>query len=95
MEVLHDWADEECVALLRAIRRAGPDEATVLVIEDVLSESLDDPRASTLDVVMLAVTGGRERTPGQLSALLDRAGFGVVRVLDTAGPMRIVEARPV
>jgi C-methyltransferase len=95
MEVLHDWADEECVALLRAIRRAGPDEATVLVIEDMLSDSLDDPRASTQDIVMLAVTGGRERTPGQLSALFDRVGFGIVRVLDTAGRMRIVEARPV
>jgi hypothetical protein len=35
MEVLHDWADEQCVAILSAIRRAAPDSATVLVVEDL------------------------------------------------------------
>ena len=93
MEVLHDWADDECVAILAAIRRAARMDATVLVVEGVLTDDRPDPRSGTLDVVMLAVTGGRERTPAELGALFERAGFVLQRVIPTAGPMRIVEAR--
>jgi C-methyltransferase len=94
MEVLHDWADEQCVAILNAIRRAAPDSATVLVVEDLMPEEHADPGASTLDIIMLTVTGGRERTADQLGNLFDAAGFGLVRVIDTRSSIRIVEARP-
>jgi len=94
MEVLHDWADEQCVAILKAIRRAAPDSATVLVVEDLLPEERADPGASTLDIIMLTVTGGRERTVDQLSNLFDAAGFGLVRVTETRSSIRILEAKP-
>jgi hypothetical protein len=93
MEVLHDWADDECVALLAAIRRAARVDATVLVVERVLSDDRPDPRTGTLDVVMLAITGGRDRTSAELGTLFQRTGFVLQRVIPTAGPMRIVEAR--
>jgi len=95
MEVLHDWPDQECVAILAAIRRAADADSTLLVIEGVLPEEHNDPRAATLDLIMLTVTGGRERTASQLSALLEQAGFRLDRVTETASPMRIVEAMPV
>ena len=94
MEVLHDWADEQCVAILSAIRRAAPDSATVLVLEDLMPEDRADPGASTADIVMLTMTGGRERTVDQLSNLFDAAGFGFVRVTGTRSSIRIVEAKP-
>jgi len=43
-------------------------------------------------MIMLTVTGGRERTSSELSMLFDRAGFGLDQVVETASPMRIVEA---
>jgi len=95
MEVLHDWPDQECVAILAAIRRAADADSTLLIIEGVLPEDHNDPRAATLDLIMLTVTGGRERTASQLSALLEQAGFRLDRVTETASPMRIVEAIPV
>jgi hypothetical protein len=49
-------------------------------------------RGHTLDVIMLAVTGGRGRTGSQLGGLLDAAGFANISVIDTAGPLRIVGA---
>jgi C-methyltransferase len=94
MEVLHDWADEQCVAILNAIRRAAPGSATALVVEDLIPEERADPSASTLDIIMLTLTGGRERTVAQLSTLFAAAGFGLVRVIDTQSSMHIVEARP-
>jgi len=94
MEVLHDWPDDECVAILSAIRRAARDTSTLLVIEGLIAEDGADPRARTLDMIMLTVTGGRERTASELSTLFDRAGFGLDQVVETASPMRIVEASP-
>jgi O-methyltransferase len=92
MEVLHDWPDAEAVAILRAIRRTASLGASVLIIEDLLPDEQMDPRAHTLDVVMLMVTGGRERSATQFAQLLQSAGFRLTAVIDTAGPMRIVEA---
>jgi C-methyltransferase len=91
MEVLHDWADEKCRAILGAIRRAAPPGAKVLVIENVLSDDQPDPRGHILDVIMMANTGGRERTQTQLADLFDSSGFHGVTGIETAGPMRIVE----
>ena len=94
MEVLHDWPDAECVDIMSAIRRAAEPGASLLVIENVLAEE-PDPHGHILDVLMLAVTGGKERTVSQLSELFDRAGFSDGTVIETAGPLRIVEATTV
>ena len=94
MDVLHDWPDEQCVAILNAVQRAAAEDSVVLIIEDVIPEGRPDPRASTLDVVMLTVTGGRERTAGELGALLTTASFQLDAVIDTPGARRIVQARP-
>jgi C-methyltransferase len=94
MEVLHDWADEECVAILDAIRRAAPDNATVLVVEDLMPREHHGRDATTLDIIMLTLMGGRERTTDELSVLFNRAGFRLVKVVDTPSSMHIVEATP-
>ncbi len=92
MEVIHDWPDAEAVAILKAVRRAASPGARLLIIENVLDGVRADPRGHTLDVIMLAVTGGRERTGHQLEKLLDEAGFANSTVTDTAGPLRVMEA---
>lgn len=92
MEVIHDWPDSEAVAILAAVRRASNPGSRVLIIENILDEDRPDPRGRTLDVIMLAVTGGRERTMRQLNALFRDAGFSPTRVIDTGGPLRIAEA---
>ncbi len=91
MEVIHDWPDAEAAAILEAVRRAASPGARVLIIENVLVDVGSDPRGHTLDVIMLAVTGGRERTGAELGKLLEGAGFAPSAVIDTAGPLRIVE----
>ena len=92
MEVIHDWPDAEAAAILTAIRRAASPGARVLIVENVLDDVEADPRGHTLDIIMLAVTGGRERTDKQLGGLLEGAGFANSHVIETGGPMRIVEA---
>lgn len=95
MEILHDWSDQECVAILGAIRRAAPPGAKLLVVENVLGDRGADAAGHTLDVIMLAITGGRERTPGELDELFRQAGFSDGNVINTGSRLRIVEATAV
>ena len=92
MDIIHDWPDAEAAAILNAIRRASEPGAKVLIIETIIPEGDIDPSVQTLDIIMLCVTGGRERTAKQLGALLDSAGFRLSNVIQTSGALRIVEA---
>ena len=93
MEVIHDWADAEATAVLRAVRAAAPQNATLLLVEDIVPETPGPNWARTLDIVMLAVTGGLQRTAREYAALLSECGFRMERVIDTPTGISIVEAR--
>jgi len=92
MEIAHDWPDREAAAILGAVRRAAEPGGTILIVEHLAPETGVDVVSQTLDVLMLAVTGGRERTPTELGALLTDAGFQPSRVIRTSGPCSVVEA---
>jgi hypothetical protein len=94
MEVLHDWHDEEAVRILTAIRDAAPTDVVVLVAETLMPESDGPDYAKVLDLIMLSLTGGRERTATEFATLFRRAGFDLQRVTPTNGGMTLVEARP-
>lgn len=94
MQTVHDWDDEQATAILAAVARAGrPAAATVLLVEMVLPEGPEPHTAKILDVMMLAVTGGRERTRAQYATLLDGAGIELIDVISTDAPVSIIEAR--
>ena len=92
MEVIHDWNDERAAMILAAIRRVAPRHARVLIIETLVSDSPGPHFGKTLDVIMLAVTGGRERTVLEYEALLGAAGFRFDRVVRTRSQHSLVEA---
>jgi hypothetical protein len=90
MEVLHDWADADVARILAAVRRASPPHARLLIVESFVGETQGLGR--TIDIVMLALTGGRERTRAEYSALLAAAGFRLERVIDTRTRFAVAEA---
>ena len=92
MEVIHDWNDEDSNRILTAVRRAAPSHARLLIIEAIVSESPGADFSKVLDVIMLAVTGGRERTPSEYKDLLSRAGFRFERIIPTPSQYSIIEA---
>ncbi len=93
MNILHDWDDERASTILAAVSKSSEPGAAVLVIETVMPEGPEQHWAKTLDVLMLAVTGGRERTEAEYRRLLGDAGIDLVRTLPTATPFSIVEGR--
>ena len=92
MEVIHDWEDAEAVAILRAVRTAAPPQAKVLIIEAIISDNPGPDWAKMLDIHMLALLGGRQRTRREYAALLDQAGFVFQREVDTGAGISILEA---
>jgi len=94
--ILHDWADDACVRILRHCRRVIPPAGRLLVVDAVIAPGNDPGFEKLLDIEMIAVTeGGRERTEKEFAALFDAAGFRLQRVVATEAPARIVEGRPV
>jgi hypothetical protein len=92
MDLLHDWNDADSLRILAAVRRAAPPEARVLIVETLVAETPGPHIGKTLDITMLTVTGGRERTPTALGQLLDATGWHRTRVLPTTSQYSIVEA---
>lgn len=93
--ILHDWRREECLSVLRNCRAVMKPDARLLIVEMVLPEDGSQHLGYELDIVMLALTGGRERTKPEYAALLEEAGLRLERVISTASPASIVEATPV
>ncbi len=92
MDVLHDWNDADVARILTAVRRAAPPQSHVLIVETLVPETPGPHFGKSLDITMLAVTGGRERSEAQYRTLLAAAGFRLTRVLPTASHYSIVEA---
>ena len=91
MEVIHDWPDEESRAILKAVRRAAPKHAKLLLIEAPIP---DDPSPSwpkTLDIVMLTL-GGSQRTTDEYRALFAASGFQLDRVIYIGAAYSIFES---
>jgi len=95
VRVLHDWPDEDCVRILRNCRAAMHDGARLLVVERILETdpAKGQPIEYLGDMQMMAMFGNaRERTQAEFSALLNAAGFEVIRLGATASSAFIIEA---
>jgi C-methyltransferase len=91
--IMHDWPDEKAVQILRNVRAAAGPEATVLLVELVIPQHDRDFPGKWADLEMLLNLGARERTAAEYRDLLSQAGFRMTRVVQTASPLSVVEAR--
>src|SRR3954453_20928906 len=73
-QILHDWDDERCMTILSHCRRAIADGGKLLVVELVLPEGQEPFLGKWLDVHMMVMARGRERTAAEYGSLLNAAG---------------------
>jgi ubiquinone/menaquinone biosynthesis C-methylase UbiE len=92
--VLHDWNDEQASQILRNCRRAMAKNGKLLLVEMLVPSTNSADFSKLLDLNMLVMNGGRERTHVEFSGLLDSAGFKTMRTIATLAPQSIVEAVP-
>jgi O-methyltransferase domain len=86
--VLHDWDDASALRILQTVRAAAGETARLVLLEGVIEPGNDPDGAKWLDLLMLTLFAGRERTERQWRRLLADAGFEPVRF----GP-GVIEAR--
>jgi precorrin-6B methylase 2 len=96
--IIHDWSDEQSVAILSTCRAAMDEGARLVLVERLMptraAETARDRRATFIDLHMMVMLGGRERNTEQFSALFDASGLRLGRVVE-AGDMYVIEAEPV
>ncbi|MCA1439981.1 ubiquinone/menaquinone biosynthesis protein [Ensifer sp. IC4062] len=93
-KVVHDWDDDRAVVILRNCRKAMQQSGKVLVAETLVPPGDEPNLIKEIDVVMLAITGGLERTEAQYASLFKAAGLQLERVIQTKGPISLLEASP-
>ena len=96
--IIHDWDDERSLDILSNCRRAMGTSGRLLVIDRVISERIEptlaDQRATLMDLNMLVLTGGRERTLPEFEQLFERAGFKLQRSVPTSTGLHVIEGLP-
>ena len=92
--VIHDWDDDRAITILRNCRKATATNGRVLLIEMIVPESNAKCFSKLLDLNMLVMTGGRERTRVEFDRLLDAAGYRLTRVVPTLAPQSVIEGVP-
>lgn len=109
--IIHDWADDACLEILKNIRAVIPDHGRLLISDAVLPGSIPQPGSDPdstspcqsglkstfpywLDLNMMIILGGRERTEAEFADLLAKTGFEYLGVVPTDGPTGLVEAKP-
>jgi hypothetical protein len=95
MDIIHDWGDEESVAILQAVRRAAPPQAKLLLIEMLVPDDPGPDWSKMLDIHMLTLFGGRQRTQQEYEALFAQSGFVLKREIDTQAGISILEAETI
>jgi O-methyltransferase/methyltransferase family protein len=93
--VLHDFAEHECLTMLKNVREAVVSDGRVLVIEYVLNGNNERHLGNIIDLWLLLMLGAKERTLPEYTELFAKAGLKVVRSIPTTTPISIIEAVPV
>lgn len=92
--IIHDWDEAKCLTILRNIRGVIGPKGKLLVLESVIPPGNEPSFGKLLDLTMLVIPGGQERTEDEYRQLLAAAGFRLDRVTPTGTEISILEAVP-
>jgi len=90
--VIHDWDDSHAAEILRNCRRAMTKNSRVLLVDMIVPDAASASFSKLLDLNMLVMNGGRERTIAEFRALLNAADYKLTRIVPTMAPQSMIEA---
>jgi len=90
--IIHDWDDEKSLLILRNCHRAMPTDSKLLVVESVIPPGNEPFKGKFLDLVMMLLPGGKERSEVEYQILFDKAGFEITRIVSTTTEISVIEA---
>jgi hypothetical protein len=94
-QILHDWDDERCVAILRNVRAAIAPDGRLAVVDRLMPEQVRPHPAYNMDLYMLLLLGAKERRLSEFEALFAQSGFRPGRVTEDPNVPSVIEALPV
>ena len=92
--IIHDWYDDKASQILANIRKVLPKDGRVLLVESVIPPGNEPGMGKIIDLEMLVMAGGKERTEQEFRDLFERSGFTLTRIVPTRSPLAVIEARP-
>ena len=90
--ILHDWDDASSIRILRICRNAMAQRSRLLIIEHIVGPPNSSPRGMFMDINMLVITGGRERTRDEFASLLAEAGLVTLSTASNQTDLSVIEA---
>jgi hypothetical protein len=92
--ILHDWDDAASANILGACRAAVTPDSRLLICEHVIGSPNTSAPGKLMDLNMLVMTGGRERSLAEFTSLLRQSRFRLLSVTPTSTPLSVIEAMP-
>jgi O-methyltransferase domain/Dimerisation domain len=90
--IMHDWNDDACLAILQNCRRAINPGGRIVVAEVIIGEIGTPGLSPLMDMNMMVVLGGKERSLAEYQALFNAAGFRFTTIVPTSTPFMLIEA---
>ncbi|MGQ3684380.1 MAG: methyltransferase [Candidatus Loosdrechtia sp.] len=90
--IIHDWDDGRSIKILQNVRSAMNENSKVLIIEMVVPEGNEPSPSKALDLLMLVMEGGKERTKDEYRNLLEASGLRLARIVPTKSAYSVIEA---
>jgi hypothetical protein len=91
--IIHDWDHDRCVRILRNIHQVADARTRLLIVEGIVPPGNAPAFGKLLDLTMLVIPGGEERTRDEYDALFRAGGWRVERVVSTAAEVSVLEGR--
>jgi hypothetical protein len=91
--IIHDWDEERAGVILKNIAKAmGANKGKVILLESVVPDGPQPDLGKFIDIEMMMLPGGRERTASEFKALFAESGFAMTKVVPTKSPLSVIEA---
>ena len=89
--IIHDWNDEQSIAIMKNCHAALPEHGQLIIIDAVVPPGDEMDFSKFMDLNMLVMTGGRERTEAEFRRLYEASGFQLRRIVPTESPFSVIE----
>jgi hypothetical protein len=89
--IIHDWDDERCLKILGNVRKVISSSGKLLVVEGVVPAGNGPSFTKLLDLAMLVIPGGKERTESEYTELYARAGFRLTNIVPTRSEVSVID----
>lgn len=91
--IIHDWEDGKAIRLLQNVHRVIGDKGRLLLVEGVIPPGNEPCFTKLLDLTMLTIPGGKERTEEEYRALFAAGGFQLTRIVPTTAEVSVIEGK--